>query len=246
MYLKKLSFVFVFVFVCALALTPFSQPVLTKADGVTYMRVVSDDTPFYADNEGRDVLFYLPDSYYVKVLSQGQNLTHVECFGDGVAPTLDGYVPTQKLVENPLFSGNPYLDFYVTTSDSCILYEDCFLTDHLQYVFSGRKLYYYGVYNQDNQENLYFVFYNGKAGYVKESSVLPFEIPLHPDPMPQEPTPEPPSDTTSTNVNAFDGVRTAIIICLVLAGVIALLLVIKRRSKPSTSAITYYDDNDYE
>ena len=215
----------------------------TRAETFVYKRVMTDDTPFFVDENGTELLFYLPNTYYVKLLGENNGLAHVECFGGGVAPALDGYVPSDFLVENPLYSGNPFLSLTITSAPNCILYADNQLSQNLQYVFQGRQMFYYGTYSRQQGENLFLVYYNGKLGYVKESAVLPFTISPHPDPMPQ---PEEPTESQPSvqNSSPFDTIRTAIIVCLALAGIVALLLIVKRKNKPSNGAI-YYDDNDY-
>ena len=224
----------------------FSGDFVIQVHAITpleYKRVTSDNTPFFTDANGTQLLFYLPNTYYVKILGEKDGLTHVECFGSGVAPALDGYVPSEFLEENPLFSGEPYLNLNITSSSACVLYADATLTKNLQYIFSGREMFYYGTYTREQGENLFLVYYNGKLGYVKESCVVPFTVLPHPDPIqaPEQPLEQSP---TVENATPFDTIRTAIIVCLVLAGIIAFLLILKRKNKPVAVA-TYYDDNDY-
>ena len=243
MFIKKFPLVialFLSTFIFVFTHSPSNVFALSQ---VEFKRVMTDDTPFYTDESASELLFYLPNTYYVKILSENNGLAHVECFNGGLAPALDGYVPSEFLVENPLYSGNPFLNLTITSTSSCILYSDPSLSQNLQYVFAGREMFYYGVYTRSQGENLFLVYYNDKLGYVKESGVVPFTVSPHPDPMPQPEQPE--QQTTPTPENApFDTIRTAIIVCLVLAGIVALLLLLKKKNKPVTVA-TYYDDNDY-
>ena len=243
MFIKKCPLIIAFVLSFFAIVFSYSPSKVFAISQVEYKRVMTDDTPFYTDENASQLLFYLPNTYYVKILSENNGLTHVECFNGGSAPALDGYVPSEFLVENPLYSGNPYLSLTITSTSSCILYSDPSLSQNLQYVFAGREMFYYGVYKRSQGENLFLVYYNGKLGYVKESGVMPFTVTPHPDPMPQPEQPEEQLSAPQANT-PFDTIRTAIIVCLVLAGIVALLLVVKKKNKPATVA-TYYDDNDY-
>lgn len=242
MFIKKIPLVILFLSFFSFSFVSAPGKVVAVAK-VEFKRVMTDDTPFYTDINASELLFYLPSTYYVKILSENNGLAHVECFSGGLAPALDGYVPSEFLVENPLYSGNPFLNLYITSTSSCILYSDPSLSQNLQYVFAGREMFYYGIYTRPQGENLFLVYYNGKLGYVKESGVMPFTVTPHPDPMPQPEQPEEQNSQTQNNT-PFDTIRTAIIVCLVLAGIVALLLILKKKNKPVTVA-TYYDDNDY-
>lgn len=210
---------------------------------VIYKRVITDETPFYSDNKGANLLFYLPKSYYVKILSEEGAFYHVECFLGEYTPTLDGYVPSYLLSEVSGEVSSPYLSLHISTLNSCPLYTDQSLAESIQFVFADRTLGYYGNLKRDNKETLYFVCYNGKLGYVKESDVAPFSVPLHTTPLPQQVEKNEGVDKTTPSDATVNGLRTAIILCLLGAGLVAFCVSLKRNSK---NAITYYDENDYE
>ena len=44
------------------------------AQEIEYKRVVNEKTPFFLDEKGADILFYLPKGYYVRVLSVKNNI----------------------------------------------------------------------------------------------------------------------------------------------------------------------------
>ena len=212
-----------------------------------YLRVITEDTPFYQTQTALTPLFYLPYTYYVKVLSYDENFAHVECYGDGNTPAIDGYVPIDKLFNDNLKVENPFVVLELTTVGTALLYQDSALKIQSQYIFENRSLSYYGHLDTDNGR-IYYVSYNDKLGYVKEVDVFPFSIPNHPNELtfitPEVPE-EPPQTPQESNENDFFGIKIAIIICLLFAGVIALFVALNKRPEKNL-AISYYDDNDYE
>lgn len=242
--MRKLSFlrIFLCLLIC-LAYAPTKTYALENGD---YRRVIDRETPFYSDAMGTEILFYLPYTYYVKVLEYGQNLTHVECFGAGKSIALDGYVPTDMLFDDGLSVVNPYLEKYILTQNTTVLYADNKLLNPLQYVFSSRELVYYGQSVAPDGKILFYVGYNNRLGYVTEDDIIPFEETFHPNELTfliPEPEPEQPNQQVS-NDNGLITVRTIIIICLFFAGLIALLIALKK--KPKNSGTSYYDENEYE
>lgn len=215
-----------------------------------YARVITEDTPFYSDPSGTRLLFYLPYTYYVRILSEGTFFTHVECYGTDSA-AIDGYVPAEMLFYDGLSVKTPYADVKLTASSTAVLYADASLSSTVQYVFSGRTMDYYGFLPLTENSYLYFVGYNDKLGYVRESDVMPFELPYHPNELTfiqkEEPEPEPEPEQPGENgssKNAPD-LRIFIIASLAFAGITALFVAF--RKKPDKHAAAgYYDENDYE
>ena len=246
MKVKKSFFLFIILIsVFALSLSP---PTVSsaRANGL-YQRVITEDTPFFSSTDDSAPLFYLPYTYYVKVLGEKNGFVHVECYGTGLTAALDGYVPSGYLFEDGLAVSSPYVVLSLTTADTAVLYADADLKQSLQYVFKDREMQYYGALPTDDGM-IYYVGYNGRLGYIKESSVFPFAIPNHPNELtfiepelPPETEPETPSNGTES---AFD-LRFAIIACLIFAGLVALFMVISK-NKPQKAAASYYDENDYE
>lgn len=227
-----------------------------KADaGDFYLRVITADTPFYSDANGTNPLFYLPYSYYVKILSSGTVMTRVEIYG-GETAAIDGYVPTSMLFNDGLEVKNPYVNLEIITASTTVLYADSAMSVVLQYVFPSRGLRYYGSIPAADGLNLFFVGYNGKLGYVKESEIIPFAIPDHPneatfltpEPEPDKTETQPKEEQTNDDENpneATDNLRIIIICCLLLAGIVALFVALK--SKPQNKKPTdYYDENYFE
>ena len=213
-----------------------------------YLRIITDDTPFYADKSAETPLFYLPYTYYVRVISRGELFSHVE-YGSGGA-AIDGFVPTGKLFYDGLPVENPFPDVKTLTANTAVLYKTAALSDTVQFVFEGRELYLYGKYPSPQGKILYYVGYNDKLGYVKEEDILPFTIKNHPNeltflPPEPEPVPEPETTPEEKQKDPVFTLRIAIFAVLGLAGVIALIVALNKKPKPSPAA-SYYDENDYE
>jgi len=243
--MKKTFFIFIIVFI--LAFTPSFIPVYSVNAKSAYLRVITEDTPFYKSLDDSLPLFYLPYTYYVKAINDVGEYTHVEIYDSTSQIALDGYVPKNLLFDDGLAVSSPYLSLKITTADTTVLYKDSSLTTPLQYVFPDRKMDYYGKLTMAT-ENVYYVSYNNRLGYVKESSVVPFLIQNHPNELtfivPEEP-PETQPDTPSVTEDFF-GLKIIIIVCLVFAGIIALFFALGKRPSKSYTATGYYDENDYE
>ena len=214
-----------------------------------YMRIITEDTPFYSDRTADSPLFYLPYTYYVRVKELGEIFTRVEYANGGAA--IDGYVPTNKLYGDGLEVLNPFPNVKAITANTAVLYATAETTVILQYVFSGRELYYYGKYYSPQGKTLYYVGYNDRLGYVKEEDLIPFTLSFHPNELTfltPEPTEEPttinPPETTQSPQSVFN-IRIAIFVVLGLAGLIALIFALRKKPKVSPAA-GYYDENDYE
>lgn len=218
--------------------------------GYSYMRVITEDTPFFASPSDSSPLFYLPYTYYVKVIGKSGSFTRVEINGTGYTAALDGYVPTDMLFFDGLEVKNPFVELEITTASTAVLYSDSELTDVRQYLFPERNMRYYGFLLSANGSRIYYVSYNDRLGYVKESDIIPFAIPQHPNELTfivKEPEPEQ-TPTGNENDNSVktdnNGLRLAIIGCLAFAGIIALLVAFK--GKPRQKTRGYYDESDYE
>ena len=207
--MKKIICIFIS-FAITLPFLAFSPVRGVKAfGGEAYRRVITETTPFYADKAATQLLFYLPYTYYVKVLSADGAMTRVEVYGTGATAALDGYVPAEMLYNDGLEVKNPFVNLEIITSATAILYGDAALTSTLQYVFPSRGLRYYGFIYAADGSKLYYVGYNNRLGYVRESEITPFIIPDHPNeltfiPKPTEPVPTPNEDTKPPEADGQD------------------------------------------
>ena len=227
-------------------ITQFTYPNKVLAQ-TKYLRVIDNQTPFFQSVNDTVPSFYLPYTYYVKVLESYETLTHVEIHGTNGIAGMDGYVPTDLLFDDGLEVINPFLCLDITTAGTTILYQDRYLATPSQYIFAERKLKYYGHVNSENG-NIYYVSYNNKLGYVKESDIAPFVIQNHPNDLTfiiQEtpPVDEEQYENISNSSDSF-GLKSVIIACLLFAGLIALFIALGKNTDNRKS--NYYEENDYE
>lgn len=222
-----------------------SVPKLVLADSVKkeYLRVINEKTPFFKSVLDDEPLFFLPYTYYVKVLGSTGEFVHVELQGQS-SVALDGYVFAEELFYDGLQVNEPYLNMNITTADTTVLYADPELTSPIQYIFADRQLCYYGEYEK-TQNRVFFIGYNDRLGYVKESAILPFTIDNHPNPLTFL-TPETPEENLSSGENSgFFSLKAVIFACLLFAGIIALIFALTNKRKTELHS-NYFEENDYE
>lgn len=243
--MKKLT-VFIIILAAITQLFYLPQAVFAEETPTEYLRVITEDTPFYRNATDSQPLFYLPYTYYVKSLGTFDEFTHVEVYGGDGKAALDGYVPTAFLFQDGQAVSSPYLHLKIFTSQTAVIYEDLSLSTPAQYVFADRELTYYGSMLTE-QGKAFFVSYNNRLGYVKETEVYPFAIQNHPNDLTflSPDLPEENLSQPSSNNRDFFSLKIAIIACLLFAGLIALFVAL-RPKLPQINNSDYYDENDYE
>ena len=213
----------------------------------TYLRVINENTPFCLDEQATTPIFYLPYTYYVKVLRATTYSLHIECYGKGTTK-IDGYVPLNTLYEDGLSTVSPYLDLEITTCASTPLYSDYEQTNRVMFIFSNRTLNYYGKIENSANKIMYFVGYGNQLGYVSEDALFPFSVPIHPNELTflekDEPTIEETPNTLPPSEDFFS-LKIVIIVLLVFAGVIALFVAFTNKNRKNITTV-YYDENDDE
>lgn len=219
---------------------------VTYAESVAfYKRVITDDTTFFKDEKCLEPLFFLPYTYYVRVISESSGITHAVVYGDDGITALDGYIRSSELFTDNLPVKSPFLSKYISTSDTTAFYSDFDKKETLQFIFKDRVLAYYGNYKDSDGNNLFFVGYNGRLGYVSENTIFPFTIDLHPNELtflkPDEDTKPEDDEKTDTTLS----LKIIIISCVALAGIGGLFFVFRPKNKPAVCA-GYYDENDFE
>lgn len=218
--------------------------------GMEFRRVINDNTPFFQSTTDQKPLFYLPYTYYVKVLSQAGEFVHIEIHGEDGIAALDGYTNKDILFSDGLEVLNPYLNLDITTVGTTVLYQDQDLAIPFQYVFAERSLSYYGQISTE-QGKLFFVGYNNKLGYVKESDIFPFTIENHPNELSFLPPPPPIENQEQVEAPSEDktddmfGIKAVIILCLLFAGIIALFIALGKKSDAPKNA-SYYEENEFD
>lgn len=229
--------------ICLFLITPTYKNISVSAENHSYLRIIESELPFFADENGVEFMFFLPYTYYVKLLERGEILCKIE-YGSQNGTALVGYVPTSGLFEDNLSVTNPYPNLKIKTSRSAVLYANAEYSQQIQYVFSGREMNFLGYSRSNDGVYSCFVEYNGTIGYVKDTELLPFDLLNHPNELTflkPEPTPTPDKPTITTT---FD-LKYLIIACLLIAGLLALVFVF-RKVPSSSPAVSYYDENDYE
>ncbi len=244
--MKKTAIILVILITISISVFTPSSIKFVQADYGKYLRVITEDTPFYQNPSDNEPIFYLPYTYYVKALETVGDYVHVECYGQGGTAGLDGFVPVGALFDDGLTVINPFVVLEITTVNTAILYQDSALTEPLQYLFANRELKYYGAI-KNGEQSVYYVSYNNRLGYVRESDVFPFSIPNHPNELtfivPEEPIPD--EQPQVSDEQDFFTLKMVIIACLVFAGIMALVVALNKKPNKAV-AVGYYDDNDYE
>ena len=243
--MKKTIALLAVIFLCGCSsFLPFLTPTFSAhADG-DYMRVITTDTPVFEDRSMTKLLFNLPYTYYVRVLSVEGETAHIEYAGNR-APAIDGFVKYAALYSDGLSVENPYPAVTVRTAKTAVLYSDVSLSENARYIFPERELYYYG--NIPSGESfVYCVSYNGNLGYVKEDCLYPFSVPDHPNELTfikTETQAEPTFNEIAEEKKTDDSfvLRIIVIGCLIFAGIVAAFAV----KRPKKTDYSDYDENDF-
>lgn len=245
--MQKKLLIFILLLLSVYCINPYSIAFSLNAD---YKRVINDTTAFYSDANGENFLFNLPYTYYVNVLNTFGEYSHVECYGTGGIPALDGYVLTDQLFTDNLEVKSPFACVKITTCLDTVLYNDLSMKDYSQYIFKDRTLNFYGTATINEHLTLYCVQYNGRIGYVKESDVFPFTVPNHPNELTfidiDKPTNAPTGEENlEGSTDNFFSLRVIVIVCLAFAGILAIFFAFRPRNTKRQKT-SYYDENDYE
>lgn len=201
-----------------------------------YLRLIDQNSAFFSDANCTDLICNLPYTYYVKVIEDLGDVYHVECYGIGSIPALDGYVKKNCLYKDDLDKSSPYPHKTIKTSSTAPFYSSISNAEPSMYIFKDREMTYYGFINSTSGTVYYFVDYNGKLGYVSEEFIVPFTIENHPNPLtfltPKEPENESPSleletpdtEPTTTVMSEQNLLRMVIILLIIIAGFIAVFV----------------------
>ena len=213
----------------------------SKAENIKYYRIINQTTPFYDSIDG-EIIFYLPYTYYVKVLDVVDEFAHIEIQTNNIK--IDGYTIYEELFFDSQEVVSPYPNVLLNTIKTTTLYSDKTMLNPIRYLFPNRSLTYIGSYQTDT-EKVYFVSYSGEVGYVKESFIESFIIPDHPNELTFIIPEENEEFITAPNTNNYLAFKLSIISCLIIAGIIGLCISLKsKKTKPVS--YEYYDENDFD
>lgn len=248
----KLTFLFLSAVLCLICVfSIFSTNQTANASTQTFGRIITDDTVFYKDELCSVPFFFLPYTYYVKILDETPVSYHVE-YGGGTGLIIDGYVKKDSLFFDKLSVISPFPNLTLTTLCTAVLYQTPDSTLPIQYVFENRNLTYYGSYINLSEKRVFCVSYNGSLGFIAEETVQPFSLPFHPNELtfilPDIPADSPQDTQKDSTENSSSDliIKITVIGCLVFAGVIALFIAISSKKKAKPHTPSFYDENDYE
>ncbi len=217
---------------------------------------MNESTPFYSDYGLSMIKFYLPYTYFVKVVDAQAEVTRV-IYMDGQSniPLREGYIKTCDLF---LFDGeptNPYPEVNIKITSDEVLFADSQKQYPKTVLTSGDLAVYYGDLT-DGNEKFCYVYCNGYVGYVRKSAFAPFEIPRHSLPL----TPEIPDPPISSEVpiesdngaisgaddNLDSTMRIIVIIAVALTCVSVIYLLFKPKQTTDFKVAPWRDEDDFD
>ena len=165
MALMKRCTLIVLALICVLC---FSPPAAhrARADTLRYAVAADSNVWFYSSESEESKLFLIPETYYVRVLSEGERFTAVEYLvNDAPYKKLLGYCETAALTFVGFIPARPFLRKTITVSYS-IQKGDAF-SDAFPDVFGDikRTFVYYGL-RYENGARYAYVLYEGTFGYI--------------------------------------------------------------------------------
>ncbi|MBR4419611.1 MAG: hypothetical protein IKT32_01910 [Clostridia bacterium] len=231
-------------------------PTKVKASEIKWARIVSDKTPFYSDYSCSMIKFYLPKTYFLKVVNAGNDLTRVIYMDDSdELPFREGYVKTCDL---ELFDGvpqNPYPEIEIQLLSDEVLFADSNKQYPKTVLSANSTAIYYGELDQ-NGESFYYIYSNGYLGYARKNAFKPFEIPPHELPMhtqnPEESDSAVNAPTSAGGQNGMQVVTTVdttmkviITIAVALISVSVIYLLFRPRQSTQQRVIAFSDEEDF-
>lgn len=156
-----------------LSIFPFAppRPAVANAEGETYACICTDTAFFYATKNEQSGLFLLPQTYFVKILSNEGEYCRIEYLYDSAyTKKLTGYAKTNELTFVNFIPNEPYLChvFEVRyTIDGTLGGDDSFLD---QITLSCA---YYGDY-KIGSKNYCYVLRGDSFGYIPKPNDLYF------------------------------------------------------------------------
>lgn len=255
--MKTLKCTIIFLFINFILIQPFlvaEKPAKkVNANETVWARITNDQTALYSDMACTMIKFYIPKSYFVKVLQIGDDSTRVIYMDDdSTIPSREGYLKTCDLLlyEDRVY--NPYPNFSVKIIADEILFADSNKNYPKTVLSYGDTALIYGIL-QIQSENFCYVYSNGYIGYVRRSAFSPFEIPLHEIPLIKQDS----SDQSTTNSsikeptqNSNTSIDSTMKIVIIVALSITCLSVVYLLFKPKAQtnvklAISQDNDDDF-
>ena len=188
--------------------------------------VCVQDVWFYAGENEEEKLFLVPDTYYVRVLEEGEIYSTVEYLTDDPPyKKLLGYCRTDQLLFVDFIPVRPYLRKQITVSytlpgSGCL--DDAFSTVERTFV-------YYGDRYENGQLYLY-VLLDGTFGYIPASAPPEYE---HNTDYLTSTSGDGDEGTEPPSADEGIGATQIVVICLACAAAVAIVIILMRgKQKP--------------
>ena len=164
----------------------FNAAFASENPSFQYARILEQNVAFYSDPSCTLIKFYLPYSYFVRVITAGESVTKAT-YMDGVyAPAKEGYIKTADLYA---FDGSPQQPFpmlRLTLATEEVIFADP-NSGAKAVLESGTSAAYYGEIKSGGV-SFYYVYAGGHIGYVRASAFFAHNLPLSADPLPEPDT----------------------------------------------------------
>ncbi len=152
----------------------FSPPISARADVLRYAVAANDGVWFYASENEDERLFLLPESYYVRVLSEEENFSAVEYLvNDPPFRKVVGYCQTAALTFVDFIPARPFLKKELTVSYT-LHNGGADFGDRPVFSEIERSYVYYGMRYEGGVSYAY-VLYEGSFGYIPVEGEPAFE-----------------------------------------------------------------------
>lgn len=244
----KRAVIVLFVLSLAFSVTINALPNQAKAN-LQYAMVIEHDVALYSDASCRYVKFYLPYSYFVKIIEVGTDYSRVTYMDDmDNCPRCEGYVKNIYLDFSFDAPENPYPQVTVTAISDEVLFSDLANKKPKEVILSNNKAVYFGNITYEG-EKFFYVYAQNQVGYVRENGFSQLELkehPLAPKKTPLDDTKLTPTSTKDTKTNTSllseKSYQPMIIILIVLSALLLLYFIL--RQSPQKAEHSFYRDED--
>lgn len=231
----------------ALSTTITSTSPQAKAS-LQYAMIIDHDVALFSDASCRYVKFYLPYSYFVKIIEIGTDSSRVTYMDDmNDCPRCEGYVKNVYLDFSFDTPQNPYPQVTLTAISDEVLFSDLNSKKPKEVILSNSKAIFFGKMFYEG-ENYLYVYSQNQVGYVRENGFTKLTLQNHPfapnDELPSEIQADNPQKEIKNNSSLLkENSYQPIIIILVIISALLLLYFILRQN-PQKSEHSFFKDED--
>lgn len=223
----------IFLVLCLVAV--FSPLCALADDGYEWVRITDDGVFLYANNYSSKVLCILHKSYYLRVISRGEDMLQVSVpTGTAAFPTIVGYVwasQVKTVKTTPLAPYYPTETLTVIADSAPVLLSPVPSAETLLVAANTQQMSFYGEVISYGA-TWYYVYCGGKFGYVRCDCVTSPQIQPHPTPLEEakptvNPNPSEDDETPPADLPATSGAEILLIVFVVVFALgIALAIVL--------------------